>query len=514
MRLIRFGKWTVISLLSVASLLAAGLNSPIADLAEAGDRAGVQALLKKGTDVNATQIDGMTALHWAAHKGDLQTAELLIRAGANVKAVNKYGVTPLSSAAENGNGPMVELFLKAGADPNTVLAGGETVLMTAARTGDVETVGSLISHGADVNAKEAHASQTALMWAAAEGNVQAVEALLKAGADFKTRDRFGFSPLLFASREGKTNVLPALLKAGEDPSEVVQPKFRQRPHGIAQANRGIQGITAPGTSALALAVVNGHFELATKLLEAGANPNAITGQGWAPLHAITWVRKSGTGDNSPPPEGSGTMSSLEMVKALVDHGANINIRMTKKENVGLTILNTKGATPFFLAARTADAEMMRYLAKLGADPLMTNDDHSTPLMAAAGLGTRSPGEDAGTESEVIEAIQVALDLGNNIDAVDDKGETAMHGATYKNLPAAVQYLADKGAKPEVWSQKNKQGWTPLWISLGHRFGNFKPAPETEAVLRKLMTAAGISTEVDGFSNCDTHSKESCKPTAK
>jgi ankyrin repeat protein len=512
MRLIRFGKWTVISLLSVTGLLAAGLSSRIADLAEAGDKAGVQALLKsKGTDVNAPQVDGMTALHWAAHKGDLQTAELLVRAGANVKAVNRYGVTPLSSAAENGNGPMVELFLKAGADPNTVLAGGETVLMTAARTGDVETVGSLIAHGADVNAREARSSQSALMWAAAEGNAQAVEALLKAGADFKTRDRFGFSPLLFAAREGKAAVLPALLKAGEDPNEVVQPKFRQRSHGIAQANRGVAGISAPGTSALAFAVVNGHFEMAQKLLEAGANPNVTGGPGWAPLHAITWVRKSGLGDNSPPPEGSGTMTSLEMVKSLLDHGADINIRMAKNVNVGLTILNTKGATPFFLAARTADAELMRYLAKLGADPLLTNEDNSTPLMAAAGLGTRSPGEDAGTESEVIEAMQVALDLGADINAVDNNGETAMHGAVYKNLPGAVQFVADKGAKIEIWSQKNKQGWTPLWIAQGHRFGNFKPSPETEAVLRKLMTAAGVSTEMDGLSNCDTHSKEVCKP---
>ena len=166
--------------------------------------------------------------------------------------------------------------------------------------------------------------------------------------------------------------------------------------------------------------------------------------------------------------------------------------MTKPVNVGLTGLNTLSATPFLLAARTADAELMRALAALGADPLLPNADNSTPLMVAAGLGTRSPGEDAGTESEVVEAVQVALDLGNDINAVDNNGETAMHGAAYKNLPAVVQFLADKGAKIEIWNRKNKHGWTPLTIAEGHRFGNFKPSPETVAVFRRLLSASAAS----------------------
>src|SRR5207302_9979435 len=176
------------------------------------------------------------------------------------------------------------------------------------------------------------------------------------------------------------------------------------------------------------------------------------------------------------------------------HGANINARMTKKVNVGLTSLNTLGATPFFLAARTADAELMRELAKLGADPMINSADNSTPLMAAAGLGTRSPGEDAGTESEVLEAMQAALDLGADINAVDNNGETAMHGAAYKNLPAAVQFLAGKGAKIEIWNRKNKQGWTPLTIAEGYRFGNFKPNFETMAAFRRIMSAAGVAVD--------------------
>ena len=134
---------------------------------------------------------------------------------------------------------------------------------------------------------------------------------------------------------------------------------------------------------------------------------------------------------------------------------------------------------------------MRTLAVLGADPLLTNKDNSTPLMAAAGLGTRSPGEDAGTEPEVLEAVQVALDLGADVNAVDDNGETAMHGAAYKNLPKVVELLAEKGAGIEIWNQKNKFGWTPLSIADGYRFGNFKPSPVTIDAIVKVMAAHGV-----------------------
>jgi ankyrin repeat protein len=466
-----------------AGTAAAELRAPLADAAEKLDRSRVRALISQHVDVNTPQPDGMTALHWAAYQDDLDLSTLLVRAGANVKAASRYGVTPLSLACTSGNGAIVELLLKAGADANAPLPGGETPLMTAARTGADAAVKALLSHGARVDLKDDRRGQTALMWAAAEGHAAIVEDLIEAGADLRIRLASGFTPLLFAVREGRPDVVRILLKAGADVNEAIPLEGRRRGYG---------GRLPPaGATPLLLAVTNAHFELASVLLDAGANPNADL-PGYTVLHAITVVRKPGVGDNDPPPEGSGNLSSLELVKKLAARGANLNARMTKKPNLNNTRLNEIGATPFMLAALTADAELMRTLAALGADPLLANADNSTPLMAAAGLASRSPGEDPGTESETLEAVQAALDLGADINAVDKNGETAMHAAAYKNLPKVVKFLAAKGARIDLWNRNDKFGWTPLAIAVGYRFGNFKPSPETEAAVREVMIAAGVT----------------------
>lgn len=378
-----------------ATLQAARSGSPLADAAEEMDRAALRTLIAQHADLNAAQIDGMTALHWAAFRADVETATLLVAAGANVKVANRYGVTPLSLACTNGDGTIVELLLKAGADPNTTLPGGETVLMTAARTGRVEAVRSLIAHDALVNSREPRSGQTALMWAAAEGNAEAVEALLKAGANLNERLESGYTPFLFAVREGRLAAVKALVKAGASVNVIVEPHKASGPTGLASGAVGPR----PGESALVLAAANAHFELAAYLLDQGADPNAA-GAGYTALHTVASVRKPGLGDNDPAPQGSGSMTSLEFVKKLVEKGADINARMTKPVKFGLTGINQMGSTPFFQAARTADAELMRLLAKLGADPKINNADNSTPLMAAAGLGTRSPARMPGPKAKL------------------------------------------------------------------------------------------------------------------
>lgn len=455
-------------------------ESPVADAAERGDVAAVVSLIAAGQSVQAAQIDGMTALHWAVRHDDEQLVQALVKADTNVGAKNRYDVTPLSIACENGNAAIVELLLKSGADANTALPGGETVLMTAARNGRLAPVKSLLKHGADVNRRE-HRGQTALMWAAAEGYVEVVDALLNAGADFKTPLKSGFTPFFFAVREGRKEVVKRLLEQGIDVNSVMP--VQQRPANGPQ----------PGMSALPLAIENGHFELAVELLKAGADPNDQR-CGFTPLHIMTWVRKPNLGDGpdgAPSPEGSGKLTSLQMVRELVAHGADVNGRL-KRNPFGRSYLNMKNGTAFLLASKTADLPLMRLLLELGADPLLRNDVNSTALMAAAGLGTKAAGEEAGTEEECLEAVKLLLSLGCDVNAVDSNGETAMHGAAYKNLPRMVHLLTEHGAKIDGWNKKNDKGWTPLLIAEGHRFGNFKPSASTIAAIHDVMRANGLT----------------------
>lgn len=479
-------------LLLVMSLDAAA-SAGLVDAVKKTDKAAVRALIAQKVDVNTPEADGTTALHWAARMEDAETAELLIRAGANVKAANRYGVAPLSVASINGNAAIIEMLLKAGADANTVIADGETALMTAARSGNVAAVKLLLAHGANVNAVEVH-GQTALMWAAAEGNTEVVSALVAAGADMKVHSAAGFTAFMFAVRAGKIPTVRTMLDAGANVNEVLVFGNPLRQRRFQNNKRLVEG-----PSALVLATGNAHFDLAALLLDRGADPNLSAG-GRTALHEITWVRRPGFGENMPAPPGSGHMDSLELVRKLVAHGADLNARMTKNPDLGMNISETNltrtGATAFMMAARAADVELMRLLVELGADPSIPNKDNTTPLMAAAGVGNRLPGEDPGTESEVLEALKFLLDLGADVNAVDNNGESALHGAAYRFLPSAVHFLAEHGARVEMWGlQKNRKGQTPLNIAQGVMRGTggcLLLSPATEAAIREVLGPAGAT----------------------
>jgi len=477
----------------LAASAVAAEHAPVADAAERGDRSGVRALLQAGADVNAAQADGTTALHWAAYNDDAETAVLLVQAKANVNATNHFGVPPLALACTNGSIAIVKLLLEAGADSNVTLKGGETPLMLAARSGNVQVVKALLAYEARVDARERH-GQTALMWAAAEGNTAVVRTLMDVGADINASLDSGLTPFFLAVREGRLETVRMLLATGIDVNAPVKRPGNAPGAGGTSYSRTI----GKGTSPLLLAIWNGHFELAMALVEAGADPNDVR-SGFTPLHTVAFVRKPDSADDSDPAPaiGSGRLTSLDFVREIVRRGANVNFRLAKgtpKQPLTVSKIESEGATPILFAADRSDVPLMRLLIELGADPLIPNFNNTTPLMAAAGLGTVEPFEEAGEESEALEAVNMLLDLGADINGVNNDGDTAMHGAAYNMYPRVVDLLAKQGADPQIWKNPNKFGRTPLFIAEGYAGRLPRPDLPTIEAVTKLMRAAGIPTD--------------------
>jgi uncharacterized protein len=433
-------------LLPIATFAASG-DLRLVDAAKNRDRDAVRSLLKQHVDVNTPEADGATALAWAAHWDDMETADLLIRAGANVNAANSYGVTPLSLACTNQNAAMVEKLLNSGANPNGV-PGGTPVLMTAARTGDVDTVKLLLTHGADVNAKGTERGQTALMWAVAEKHSEVARLLIDHGADVNARSTSGFTPLLFAAQQGDLDSARMLLEARANVNE-------------ASPEDG---------SPLVVATHSGHEALALFLLEKGADPNATDAYGITAMHYALLkglARVSGVR----PISGAGYLyrpNMPELIKALLEHGANPNARVAKFPPMPNTRqfkaidLTPVDATPFLLAAASYDAPIMRLLAAHGADPSLTDRAKNTPLIMAAGFAegiTHAVDRPQQDDKDALEAVRAAVELGADVNATNDIGDTAIHGAAYVGADDIIQFLAEKGAKVDTENVYGQTAWT-------------------------------------------------------
>ena len=531
MRLRNGTTYLVVVSLSIATAWAAGRDGELIDAVKRSDLQAVRVELDRDSNPNASDPDGTTVLHWAALNDDLETANVLIRAGADANTANRYGMTSLHVACTNGSPRMVDALLEAGADIDASLPAGETVVMTCARTGNVAALKVLVDHGANVNAAEQWRGQTALMWAAAQGHPDAVTFLLDRGADLharstenktldegigrarNTKASGGFSSLLFAVREGNISTVEILIDAGANPND-------------ADPN---------GTAALVLAILNGHFELASVLLDRGADPNVRDESHGSALHTLAWVRRQAPGigmGSSPiyPRIPTGNIDGLTLGKRLLEAGANPNLRFAIEDPpyeqgadgntfyyvanppdfaLSVSTLNWDGATPFWLAAKNADAPLMRLLVAHGADPRIPNRVNVTPLMAAAGAGFMQ-GESPGTEAEALEATLLALELGNDVNATADfdegeeradlrfSGTTALHGAAQRGANSIVQLLIDRGARLDV---KTRERWTPFNVADGIQIGGtFKNFPETAELLRGLMTERGLPIEEIRFDN--------------
>jgi ankyrin repeat protein len=434
--------WVVLVFCGATFVIAAD-DLRLIEAVKNGDRAAVRSLIEQRANVNAVTPDGTTALAWAANRDDLESTELLIRAGANVNKATDHGVTPLSLACTNRNAAMVERLLKAAANPNAPLWTGETPLITCAHTGSVEAVNSLLAHGADPNAKESVQGQTALMRAVAEKHIEVVQTLVKRGADVHSRSKGGFTALLFASQQGDIASARVLLAAGADVNEA----------------------TPLNGPALVVAAASCHEQLAIFLLESGADPNDADAYGLTALHYALPRGIAGIDSVSivfrPYQEIPADMP--ELVKALLARGANPNVRIAKdfpgySRSPYALETSLVGVTPFILAAAAANVDMMNELLRGGADPLLKSKDGSTALMMAAGVGRVDERENKAEDAMALEAVKLALKLGNDVRTANGRGRTAMHGAAGIGADTIIQFLVDNGADVNAKDRRNYTAW--------------------------------------------------------
>jgi uncharacterized protein len=448
--------------LPLAASLAAGLlvvcghtavaraadGAVLIDAAKNADLSVLRALITQHVDVNAASADGTTALHWASYRDNLDAADLLIRAGARVDAANDLGATPLWIASRNGSAVMVRRLLQAGAHTNVALLLGETPLMAASHSGNPDVVAQLIEKGASVNARGAR-GQTALMWAVSEQHPGVVQVLLSHGADIQARSDV-LSQMMAAPPHGKPEYNRMIPFGGE--TALV---FAARVGDLASAKlllaagANVNDKDAWGVSAMVLAAHSGFTEMVAYLLDQGADANAI-GPGFTALHEAIMRR------------------DVTMVKALLDHGANPNTplqtwtperRSSADFNFAPAIV---GATPFWLAARFAEPEVMRLLASRGADPrfVLRNEYYvndfndrrtqaTTAVMAALGIGGGRAWvlpDRARLEALILDAVKLAIELGVEVNAANTDGRTALDIARPQGLASVTKFLIDQGAK--------------------------------------------------------------------
>ncbi|PYQ79290.1 MAG: hypothetical protein DMG01_09170 [Acidobacteria bacterium] len=442
---------SLIPLLGVLLIGAGGGRPLVIDAVKNADKEGLRALVQRKADVNAAEADGTTALHWAVYLDDLESADLLIRAGAKVSAATDLGVTPLWTASLNGSDAMVRRLLKAGADPNAALMAGETPVMVAARTGNPSVIEQLLAKGANPNARGAR-GQTALMWAVSEKHPDAVKVLLAHGADVQARSNVwnevmavpphGYLDYNRAIPRGGGTALMFAARAGDLASAKL----------LVEAGAHVNDADAWGVSATTMAAHAGYRDVVEFLLDRGADPNAAQA-GFTALHAAVMRRDE------------------RMVTALVAHGADANAPLrtwtpTRRSSKDFHFApELVGATPFWLAARFSEPNVMRLLLKHGADPLFVHHgDHvvegrgvgfqhrgdvTTAVMAATGMG----GGEAWMELDrrereplVLEAVKLAVDLGVDVNAANVDGRTALDAATALKYQTVVDFLVANGAR--------------------------------------------------------------------
>lgn len=492
-------------LLCVIAVLLRAASSDLADAAMKANPQAVRALLQQKADVNAPQIDGTTALHWAVQLNDLATTDLLIRAGANVAAANQAGATPMLLATINAHAPLIERLLQAGADPNAALSKtGDTALMMAARTGNAEAVKVLLDHKANVNAKETWGGTSALMWAISERHPAVVKLLIDGGAEVNAKSYFVpsasgrgfegtspvpaqpgqhieefasglFTPLMFAAREGDVESARLLTAAGAD----------------------LNAISGDGKDALGLAIFGGRYELASFLIDSHVKVNQADAQRFTPLFWAVDRRNMETAPNFP---WTITTDPFPLIQKLLDAGAESNwvINSTPRARMREGSPRIFYSTAFMRAAFSGDVEVVKLLLAHGANPHIMSKDRESPLMAACGMAFINGYHKQRDPAERLAVVKLLIELGEDVNAADSYGITPLMAAANYGDAAIVQYLIDKGADLSAHDLGKKNDGAfgssiePL-MALDYAIGVGTYVPNNAVIIHddvvKLITAA-------------------------
>ncbi|MGD8340406.1 MAG: ankyrin repeat domain-containing protein [Gammaproteobacteria bacterium] len=492
----------------------ASANDSLVQSIESADYAALAQLIDDGADVNERDVDGATALHWAAYADQLQATRILIDAGAEPGVRSRYGVTPLYLAVVNGNTQMIELLLESGADPFDTGPQGESMLMTAARTGIPAALDVLLEAGANVDAREASFGQTALMLAVREGNLEAARLLVERGADVDARTQVGpppeFTPpckgtgcgsegvginrgglpdrgrrdaaqggmtaLLYAARDGLDEMVNLLVSAGADLE-------------LAEAN---------GIRPLLMSLLNGNLGAARLLVEAGADRDADDFWGRTPLFAVVEYRNldmNNRDQDDPEDNGIDRAPYLDFLGYLLEQGVNVDARTREVPpsrrwlySLGdVSWVDFTGQTAFLRAALSGDTSAMRLLLDYGADPNLPTFAGTTPLMAAAGVNWVVAQTYTESPEALLEAVELCLELGADINATNSMGLSALLGAVNRGSNHIIGYLAEQGADLYVVDVEGRDAirWAE-GVFLAAVGAEQKPA--TIALLEELMAA--------------------------
>lgn len=486
---------------------AATSYASIADAARKQDWAAVQAMAQQKGDLNAVSSDGSTALHFAVNAGQAAVVQALLTAGADTTKRNLAGVAPLHLAILDGETAIAKLLLAKGADARIKDEASETLLMLAARHGDGEMAAALIAAGAELNYVEPNFGQDALMIAVRSGKPSVVGALIKAGAVLDHQTPPGPEPAWREPGAGGGSTGEGMIRSGVPP-EGQRAAGTGKASALLYAARDGQVESARllvkagakleladynGIAALVMAIGNDHHDIAQLLIEAGANVNAVDWYGRSPLWVAVESRNRDVSSVTATSNGVDRDAALRTITTLVEKGANLNARIQhfpprmNGHTFNLSYVPTVGETPFYRAALNNDLPVMKLLLARGADPKIATFNGTTPLAAAAGVGwVRGQTFVPGGVPVQLEAVKMLVDLGGDVNQVNEMGLAPLHGAAFRWSDEVITYLVERGAKLDA---RDKVGRTPLIWASGVTIPSTppEPNPRTMALIEKLIS---------------------------